>query len=108
MKWVNYPLTPEGVIRAYGDYRNPTLGDTDDVGFAVEGDELTLYWRESGHGYVHGLAKFDTLGELLEWALPECSGRRVLEALVLELSALEGRLKQRNRQIRDLRRQLRR
>jgi len=63
--------------------------------------------RQSGQGWVYGLTCPQNFGEYLEMVTPEGDLKPIIEGLSASLVEAKARLSQRNRQIRDLRRQLR-
>ena len=69
--------------------------------------EWVLCERQSGQGWVYYLTCPQTFGEYLDMVSPDADIEQIVEGLSASLVEAKARLSQRNRQIRDLRRQLR-
>lgn len=69
--------------------------------------EWELVERQSGQGWVYHLTFPQNFGEYLEMVTPDADLKEIVEGLSISLAEAKARLSQRNRQIRDLRRSLR-
>mgnify|MGYP001610624868 CR=1 FL=1 len=96
----------EEAVEAYRLYKEYEPAPDEEVGFIQEPSGWMLFTR-SGRGYVYSLFYPQSLEDLLEEILPGTHLADTVEVLARELAEAKSRLRLRNRQIRDLRRQAR-
>ena len=97
----------KNIVKDWTDYVSAQSDSNYECGFIEEAAGFELCYRSRGTTYVYPLEYPRTFGEYLDLVFPEAEIKLVVEELAESLKEAKARLSLRNRQIRDLRRQLR-
>lgn len=100
----------ENLLKNWEAYLKPALVGYEKGFIQPQGaqpHQWELCERQMGQGWVYGLTYPQTFGEYLEMVCPEADLMQLVQGLAASLAEAKSRLSLRNRQIRDLRRQLR-